>query len=254
MASPDEVLQKIERHLQRLEGRSKDRWDKFHILAGLLIPVAVGYAGYHYSTAVAKAQQIAEMQRAEVAQMLSETTTRVSQAELISSFMRSLLSNNPAEKELAIRAIILALPEAGPQLVAVIQVSSVDQRTKDVARQALDERRQRLVKDLYAMEAPVRDVAAKHLVAGFGQDPALIDQIAAEAEKQKDNPEGLRSSAMVLGALPDERLQARQETVEQFTRLAEQSVGPSPEALRRLTRRPPPPRPVRPPEDRERRR
>lgn len=227
-------LAKLEQRLAKLEAGGKDRWDKFQILASLLIPAAVAFAGYYFSNALAgaqrdaeeqraRAEQVAAEQRVQAEQLATEASMRISQAELISTFMRSLLSENRAEKELAIRAVILALPEAGPQLVAVIQVSSPDPETKRVARLALDERRERLVKELYAGEAQVRKAAAEKIVAGFRQDPGLVSQLAAEAEKQKDNPDGIYNSAVVLNEIPSERLQASPEKVRQFAKIAEQN-------------------------------
>ena len=47
--------------------------------------------------------------------------------------MKSLLSSDAVEKELAIRAVLLALPESGPQLVAAVRTGSGDQKTRAAA-------------------------------------------------------------------------------------------------------------------------
>src|SRR4051794_38872158 len=106
--SAEERLKELEERLAGLEGRGgKDRWDKFQILATLLIPAAVAFAGYYFSNAMADAQRESEEQHAQASQVVAEASTRVSQAELISTFMKSLLSDNRAEKTLAIKAVIL---------------------------------------------------------------------------------------------------------------------------------------------------
>jgi hypothetical protein len=246
MPNSDEVLAKIDQRLSKLEGGGKDRWDKFQILASLLIPAAVAFAGYYFSNAMADAQRDAENQRAEASQLAAEASTRVSQAELISTFMRSLLSENRAEKELAIRAVILALPEAGPQLVAVIQVSSVDPETKKVARQALVERREKLVEDLHSADEPSRHRATEQLVLGFRQDPELADRIAASAESHPEDREGIASSAQVLNAVSSEQIRTRAEAVRRLEKVAEPHGAKTRELLQQIKLRlnVPPPAPA----------
>ncbi|HEY8211799.1 MAG TPA: hypothetical protein VIG99_30165 [Myxococcaceae bacterium] len=218
--SAEKRLAKLEERLSKLEKEGgKDRWDKFQILAALLIPAAVAFAGYHFSNALADAQRQSEDSRAQASQEIAEASTRVSQAELIATFMRSLLSENRAEKALAIKAVILALPEEGPQLVMAIQSSSPDPEVKVAARVALAERREKLVQDLHAADEPSRRQAEHALVAGFRQDPELAQQIAVEAEKHPEDQEGIVSSAQVLKAVPRDRL--KPEMVRRFEKVAE---------------------------------
>ncbi|HVE87767.1 MAG TPA: hypothetical protein VND93_33145 [Myxococcales bacterium] len=242
----DEALAKLERRISKLEGGGKDVWDKFQILAALLVPAAVAFAGYYFSNAVADAQRQAEDHRAQASQMVAEASTRVSQAELISTFMRSLLSDNRAEKNLAIQAVILALPEEGPQLVAAIQISTSDPETKQAAKHALEDRREKLVHDLHAPDEASRQHAAQALVLGFRQDPELAQQITAEAEKHPEDRAGVVSSAEVLRAVPREQMVAHPEVVKRFAKVAE----PHGDATRSLLQQiklhaapPPPPKP-----------
>jgi hypothetical protein len=220
--SAEEKVAKLEARLAKLEarGNEKDRWDKFQILASLLIPAAVGFAGYYFSNALADAQREAEEHRAQASQELAEASTRVSQAELISTFMKSLLSENKAEKTLAIRAVILALPEEGPQLVRAIQTGSMDQETRVAARAALVERRDKLVEELHAGDEPSRQRAARALVAGFRQDPELAPQIVTAAEKHPGDEAGFVRSKEVLNAVPSEQV-ANPETVQRLGKYEE---------------------------------
>jgi hypothetical protein len=206
--SAEEKLAKLEERLAELEerGNDKDRWDKFQILASLLVPAAVAFAGYYFSNAVADAQRAAEDHRAKASQMVAEASTRVSQAELISTFMRSLLSENKAERSLAIKAVILALPAEGPQLVMAIQTSSADQETRATARAALVERRDKLVEELHAPDEGSRQHAAQALVAGFRKDPELAQQIVTSAEQHPEDGEGLVHSAEVLKTVSPEQI------------------------------------------------
>jgi len=219
--SAEEKVAKLEERLAALEARGsdKDRWDKFQILAALLIPAAVAFAGYYFSNALADAQREAENHRAQASQMVAEASTRVSQAELISTFMKSLLSENRAEKALAIKAVILALPEEGPQLVMAIQISSPDQETRATAHAALVERRDKLVEDLHAPDEGARQHAQQALVAGFRQDPELAQQIVSSAEKHPEDGAGFVRSAEVLKAVPPQQV-ANPEVVKRLGKVA----------------------------------
>jgi len=245
--SAEEKLARMEERLAALESRGtgKDRWDKFQILATLLIPAAVAFAGYYFSNALADAQRAAEDHRAQASQEVAEASTRVSQAELIATFMKSLLSDNKAEKSLAIRAVILALPEEGPQLVLAIQTSSPDQETRATARAALMERRERLVEDLHAEDEGARQQAAQALKAGFRRDPELAQQIAAAAEKNPEDEAGLVRSAEVLKAVPAEQMAGNPEVVMRLAKVAEQHHDDKARALFQQIklRVPPPPNP-----------
>jgi hypothetical protein len=230
---PEDKWRTFEERLAKLEQGTKDRWDKFQIIAALLIPAAVAFAGYYFSNALARAQtdsakalaaaQLAsEERRAQASQAVSEASMHVSQAELVATFMKSLLSTNRAERDLAIRAVLLALPEAGPQLVAAVQSGALDSETREVAETALRQRRDRLVNDLYAADDSVRQKAAEDLVLGFRSDPALIDTINREAQRNRDNANGIHKSTVVLQAVPTQQLQAKQAAVQAFTDLAKQ--------------------------------
>jgi len=218
-------LQRLEDRIARLEKAPvKDRWDKVqiavHVLAALLIPLALALAGHYFSTALAEAQIASEERREQASIAIAESSMRVSQAELIATFMRSLLSPDATERQLAIRAVLLALPEAGPQLVAQVQAASDDPAIKTAAAAALDERREALVRDVYAGDEAVREQAAADLVMGFRRDPKLVDAITRESERHGRNRRGMYSAGLVLEAVPADRLQSRRAAVRKFTDLA----------------------------------
>src|SRR5262245_13150573 len=230
---PTDKLQGIEKRLAKLEERGKDHWDKFQIVASLLIPAAVAVAGYYFSEALSKAQtasarlmadaqRLSEEQRAQASQMVAEASMHVTQAQLVASFMQPLLSNNRAEKELAIRAVLLALPEDGPRLVDAVRTGAADSQTRALAEVALNDRRDKLVEDVYAADTQVRQKATAQLVQGFRQDPSLVDSLAREAQRHSDNTTGVLNSAVVLQSMPTEQLKARQHGVRQFVQVANQ--------------------------------
>jgi hypothetical protein len=215
-------LQDIAARLERLESAAgkKDFFDKLQIygqLAGaLLIPVALAVAGYLFSSALAGAQIESEERREQASIAIAEASVRVSQADLIATFMRSLLSSDAAERELAIRAVLLALPDAGPELVAAVRDSSKDPQTTSVATAALAERRQELVTDVVSGDEAVQERASRQ-VMGFRRDPKLVDAIAVEAERQPGNPKAAYNAGVLLRSLPPEQLRSRRAAIRRIT-------------------------------------
>lgn len=222
---PADPLKSIEDRIAKLEDRTrKDGWDKVQIAAqlaaSLLLPVALAAAGFYFSGALAGAQIASEERRGQAAIAISESSIRVSQAELVSTFMRSLLSADATERDLAIRAVLIALPEWGPQLVEAIGAASRDAQTKAVAAAAINERREQLVEEVFAGDAAVQEEAASRLATGFRHDPRLVDAIARGADRHRDNARGGYNAAVVLKALPADRLRARPAAVRKITDLA----------------------------------
>jgi hypothetical protein len=219
----DDRVAALEKRVAKLEKQGKDGWDKFQIVATLMIPAAVAFAGYYFSQALANAQTASSKALADSQQASEERraqiTAAISQAELVSTFMKSLLSADTAERNLAIQAVLLALPDSGPQLVAVLQNNV---KTRDEAIVALRDRRTRLVDDVFAEDAGVRQQATDHLVAGFRNDPQVVDTIAQKAQNNASNANGIYSSALVLKALPTSQLRANQARVQQFVQIANQ--------------------------------
>ena len=227
-----ERLKRIEERLDQVDGggqkgrAGKDSWDKTQIvaqlIASLMLPVALAAAGFYFSGALADAQIASEERREQASITIAESSVRVSQAELVATFMRSLLSADVAERDLAIRAVLIALPEWGPQLVEAIGAASRDPQTRAVAVAAINERREQLVEEVYAAgDEAVKQEAASRLVAGFRRDPKLIDAMARGADRHRD-ARGASSAASVLKALPAEKLRAKEAAVRKVTKLARQ--------------------------------
>src|SRR6185436_16953401 len=98
------------------EGKRKDSWDKFQIVAALLIPAAIAFSGFQFSRATSAAQIESASRLAELNRSFQVIDARVKQAAILSSFMEPLLSTEPSRKRLAIRAVLIALPDDGPGL------------------------------------------------------------------------------------------------------------------------------------------
>jgi hypothetical protein len=223
---PEDRLNVLEARLEKLEGSRKDGWDKFQIVATLLIPAAVAFAGYYFSQALADAQAqstraLTESQTASE-ERRARSTAAISQAELVATFMKSLLSTDAVERKLAIQAVQLALPEWGPKLLLALETGTGDATTRDEAAVALRQRREKLVEDVYADDVNVRQKATEQLVAGFGEDKLVVEAIAQKAERDTHNANGIYNSALVLKALPSAQLKANEAKVQQFVQIANQ--------------------------------
>jgi hypothetical protein len=121
-------VQELETTISKLQDKPKDIWDKFQIVAALLIPASIAAVGIVFShsqekaqIASAWAQMEAEIEStqaiADAQEEVAKINARVNQAQLVHSFMDFLLRGDPAEQNLAIKAVMIALPEKGPDLL-----------------------------------------------------------------------------------------------------------------------------------------
>jgi len=94
----------------------KDVWDRLTALATILVPAAIALAGYFIAQGLKQAELSSEEKRAERSSSIAEANTKIAQASLINTMMKSLTSSSPQERKLAVEAALIALPEHGPVL------------------------------------------------------------------------------------------------------------------------------------------
>jgi hypothetical protein len=95
------------KRIDELKKRPKDFWDIFQIVATLLIPASITLAGYLYSEAQKQAEIRSSERIAAQQRETSQMQVRVGQAQLISTFMESLLSDNTQRQKLAIAGVLV---------------------------------------------------------------------------------------------------------------------------------------------------
>jgi hypothetical protein len=149
-------IKSIEDSLSRLDQNraKKDGWDKFNILAGLLIPASIAFAGIFFSLSMKSAEIESSNLTAERQESIARINARVGQAQLVSSFLDSLLSQDPKRQRLAITAVLIAMPDKGPGLVKIVADTDpdseiqgfFDREVQAFAVSALDQRRQALLR------------------------------------------------------------------------------------------------------------
>jgi hypothetical protein len=214
----------IEERVAELEAQQKksrkDGWDVFQILAGLLIPASIAIAGYQYSSSMKDAEiQSSDLQAQRQAQ-IAAASARVSQAGVVSSFLDALLSDNPVRRKLAVQAVMIALPEDGPNLVKIVSETDADPQVKLYADNSLERRRKTLVSQLYSDNATDRTVAADQLTRGWKNDPKLVDALAAAAQTSPTNANGVYNSVVVMQTLDPDLVRSRSAAVKPFLDLA----------------------------------
>jgi hypothetical protein len=231
--TPESGLDKIEARLSKLEHGKKDRWDKFQIVATLLIPASITWVGYYYSESMKRAE-IESSQR--IAEQQNETTrisAKVGQAQLISSFMDALLSRDAQKQRLAIEAILIALPEEGPRLVAVVSQSSPSPEVRNFAESSLDERRSNLIRSAFSEQKAVRISATQELVQGWRSDKDIVPQIL-QAASQTSNQDGIVNALVVLENVDKANLAANTQKVKEFLDRVEKTGPVTQDHVRRV--------------------
>lgn len=230
MANPqpmDSRLEELENRVRAIETKKRDPWDKFQILASLLIPASITFVGYVYSQSI-KAAEIQSNERITTEQqVMNRVQTRVGQAQLIATFMDALLSDKPERQRLAVEAVMVALPEDGPRLVAIVSKDSSRPEAKQTARSLLDHRRERLIQDCFSSEKPTRIQATTELVQGWRSDDQLIPALLAFASANKNNSSGIINTLVVLENVDKALLLANGEALKSFLNDSGiRSIGP----------------------------
>jgi hypothetical protein len=207
----------------------KDIWDRITALATILVPAAIALAGHFIAQGLQRAELANEERRAEQARVQADANTKIAQAGLINTFMRSLTSDNAQERRLAVEAVLIALPDQGPALVRTVARGDADQAVQAAAKSSLSQRVDGLVRDLFAAQAPVRIAAAQDLVAGWRNEPPAVAAVLDQALRNADNANGVYNAAVVLAEFTPAALRPNRDGVLRFAEVARRQ-GPKTEA------------------------
>ncbi len=196
-----ELQQKItalEIKVSLLEERKKDKWDIFNIVASLLIPASIAFAGYYFSTAIKEAEIRSSEELASRQENIAIINAKVGQAELISAFLEPLTGDDEEKKRVAIRGILIALPEEGPQIVGAVSESDPSEDIQKFAKSELDIQREQLIKRAFSDEKTVRISATTELIRGWSRDHKLIPEIAKYAMQHLSHKSGVINALVVM--------------------------------------------------------
>lgn len=198
----------------------KDVWDRMQAFATILVPAAIALAGHFIAQGLKQAEISSEERRAEQSHLIAEANTKIAQASLINTMMKSLTSTNAQERKLAVDAVLIALPEQGPTLVRTIAQSDEDKTVQAAARQSLETRATALIRQLFSTDARERISAAQDLVQGWRSDPSVVLELVTFAMQNKDNANGVYNSVVVLNEFSARALQAQRAEVLKFVDVA----------------------------------
>lgn len=206
----------------------KDTWDRITALATILIPAAIALAGHFIAQGLKQAEITSEENRAAQSRLIAEANTKIAQANLINSMMKSLTSANSQERKLAVEAVLIALPEQGQVLVRIIAQSDEDKTVQAVARNTLEYRGNTLIRELFSADTPTRKSAAQALIQGWRDDPNIVLEMVKYAADNKDNANGVYNTAAVLSEFSPVALQGHKQEIINFAETAKK-IGPKTE-------------------------
>jgi len=177
----------INKKVEILEKKSKDYWDILQIIGGLLMPVAIASVGWIYSNAMKEVEIQVLKEKSSFEKSISEANIKVYQAQLVATFLKSLLSDNNIEQKLAIQAVLIALPNQGPSLIKVLEGTDNTELIKKFATKSLASYKEKLILQFFSKKKLVRSNAYTSLQSSYGSDSSIILELIKMAKKNKDN-------------------------------------------------------------------
>ena len=243
-------LKVLEERIEALErGKRKSaivKRELLEILLKALLPVTIAFAAHHVSKVVGRAHIAAaeklkerdvasarELKERDVA--VSMQHSRAQQAGVVNTFMQALLSENTRHRQQAIKAVLIALPQDGPNLVDAIRATEAGSPIAQYAADALTQRRDDLIHGLFADSATVSIEASNGLVQGWRSRPDIVPVLLDSANRHTGNLQALHNTLGVLDALDPDVIRADANAVRDFAERA--SAGPNRVEIGKLARR-----------------
>lgn len=202
---------------------NKDVWDRLTALATILVPAAIALAGHFIAQGLKQAEISSEERRAEQSRSIAEDNTKIAQASLINTMMKSLTSPNPQERKLAVEAVLIALPEQGPILVRTIAQSDEDKTVQVAAKSSLEQRVSTLIRDLFSKDAQARIGAAQDLIQGWRNEPNVVQALVEFAIQNSENSNGVFNTVVVLNEFSLKVLEVNRALIINFLELAKKT-------------------------------
>ena len=165
----------------------KDVWDIVNVISSALIPAAIALAGFFYSNAIKSAEDRANDLKNQKDQEIAAINSQIGQAQLLSTFMKSLLSTDSLEQTIAINAVLIGVPVQGKQIVDLIARSKNKGAIQQVASSALTSRRAELITSLYSVDKIGRIGAAAELSNSWIKDKKTVQDLISSINSAYDN-------------------------------------------------------------------
>ncbi len=215
-------LAELEKRLAELDSKiaaaapKKDVWDRFSQIGPILITLAVAAGGWVVTDMMKRMDVNATQRQMVIQENTARMSTRVSQAQLVSTFLPPLLGNDPDAQKLAISALLIALPEEGPELVQTLSSTTDDSEIQKFANAALDDRRTDLVDELFSADDDLRDSAQVELAHGWAHDPQLVGDLLTTAQQSVANTAAINAALTVLYSMDVDLLVQNSQEIEKL--------------------------------------
>ena len=215
-------LADLEKRLAELDSKisaaatKKDIWDRFSQIGPILITLAVAAGGWVVTDMMKQMDVNATQRQTVIQENTARMSTRVSQAQLVSTFLPPLLGNDPDAQKLAISALLIALPEEGPELVQTLSSTTDDSEIQKFANVALDDRRSDLVDELFSADEDLRNSAQAELANGWAHDPQLIRDLLTAAQQSMANTAAINAALTVLYSMDVDLLVQNSQEIEKM--------------------------------------
>ena len=219
---PQTLKERVEKLEKSLDERDKKAaWA--NIAGTVLVPLAIGVAGLLVSNAIsAKEQEIAEV------------NAKVQQVDVVTKLLDALISDNRPKRQLAIKAVLIALPLEGPELVRDIARTDPDTSVRQYASTTLQDRSSTLITDLFAGSPDVRMAAAAYIVSGWSSNPNIVPRLIQYSDEHWENDNGVYNTVVVLAGLSPSALSPHSTLVREFLVRAEQKGRKTAAQVRRV--------------------
>ncbi len=168
-----ERLEKIEK---QISDKRKNSWGKIEFLTPALIPLAIAFVGWYYTNQNNENQLLLQQKNIENQQQIALINSTVGQSSLIKDFIPHLNSKDTSERNIAMIAILYAAPAPGKDIIDIIANSANDQ-AREFANNALVNKRNDLLYNLFSHTKHDRLIAANEIISNWSSEPNMMNEM-----------------------------------------------------------------------------
>ncbi len=177
-----------------------DRW--IQIAAVILVPVSIAVAGHLFGLQMKNAelelqkQQFNSEHSLELA--MQEANWRITKSELVYKFMDALTSKEEINRKIAVEAILIALPEDGPRIVAVVAENDPAETVKDAASSSINRKILQVTNAMFSESKRERIAGTETAVSGWLNSDEFMKLLLNKAIDQRANADGVWNTVVYL--------------------------------------------------------
>lgn len=223
MTIEDEVS-KLKMEVEKLKEPKKDGWDKLKVISAFLIPVVLAIFAWVQNANTESARESSASLQLKLDSLQNEremaiTTinSKVGQVNLVSNFFDALLSKDESRKKLAIKSVLIALPNEGPDLVRIVSSSEEQAGIKNYAEKSLDERSDMLIAQMYSEESAERLKGFNDLFSGWKSNSDIIPKLTEYAKINNTNANGIYNTLVFLSQMDKSSLTPYSKELKDFS-------------------------------------